>query len=65
MRLMKEKREEANLTQEQLASMIGINRTTITKIENGSRPSVDNAQKIAKILGFDWTEFFKNIKTSA
>ena len=62
---MKKKREMANLTQEQLANMIGINRTTITKIENGSRPSVDNAQKIAKILDFDWTEFFKNIKTSA
>lgn len=62
MRLMKEKREKANLTQEQLAIMIGVNRTTITKIENGSRPSIDNAQKIARILSFDWTEFFKNKK---
>ena len=58
MKLMREKREEAHLTQQQLATMIGISRTTITKIENGGRPSVNTAQKIANILGFDWTLFF-------
>ncbi|MDI6619701.1 MAG: helix-turn-helix transcriptional regulator [Clostridiales bacterium] len=58
MKLMREKREEAHLTQQQLATMIGISRTAITKIENGGRPSVNTAQKIANILGFDWTLFF-------
>ncbi|WP_213996438.1 helix-turn-helix transcriptional regulator [Tepidanaerobacter syntrophicus] len=58
--LIKEKRNAKGLTQEQLAMLIGVDRTTITKIENGSaRPSVDNAKKIGKVLGFDWTIFFE------
>lgn len=56
---MREKREENSLTQEQLAALVGVDRTTITKIENGNRPSIDNARKIAEVLGFDWTLFFK------
>ncbi len=59
MQLMREKREENSLTQEQLAALVGVDRTTITKIENGNRPSIDNARKIAEVLGFDWTLFFK------
>lgn len=63
---MKEKRENKRLTQEQLAEIVGVDRTTITKIENGSRPSVRTAQKIAEALKFDWTIFFEDEeKTSA
>ena len=63
---MKEKRENNKLTQEQLAEIVGVDRTTITKIENGGRPSVKTAQKIAEALKFDWTIFFKeDEKTSA
>lgn len=44
--LMKERRNTKGLSQEQLEALIGVYRTTITKIENGSaRPSVDNAKK--------------------
>lgn len=58
MELLKKKREEANLTQAQLAEMIGINRSTIAKIENGGGTSVRTAKKIAEALGFDWISFF-------
>lgn len=53
-------RKSRNMTQEQLATQCGISRTMITHIENGnSTPSVETAQAIAKVLGFDWTRFFE------
>ncbi len=56
---MKERRLARGLTQEQVAKLAGVDRTTITKIENGTlRPSVKTAQKIAQVLDFDWTLFF-------
>lgn len=65
MKTMKDKREEKKLTQEQLAEIVGVDRSTITKIENGGRPSVKTAQKIAEVLEFDWTAFFNNCQKSA
>ena len=57
--VMKERRLARGLTQEQVAKIAGVDRTTITKIENGTlRPSVKTAQKIAQVLDFDWTIFF-------
>jgi len=57
--IMKERRLARGLTQEQVAKLAGVDRTTITKIENGTtRPSVKTAQKIAQVLDFDWTIFF-------
>ena len=57
--IMKERRLARGLTQEQVAKLAGVDRTTITKIENGTlRPSVKTAQKIAQVLDFDWTLFF-------
>ena len=51
------------LTQEELAVLCGVKRTTITEIENGnSRPSVETAKAIAKVLGFKWTKFFEDKK---
>jgi len=58
---LKELRHESNLTQEQLARMVGISRTMVTEIENGNaNPSVKVAKKIAAVLGFDWTSFFED-----
>lgn len=66
MELMKKRREERNLTQEKLAEIIKVDRTTITKIEKGVTPSVKTAKAIAKILEFDWTMFFgESEKTTA
>jgi len=56
---MKGRRLARGLTQEQVAKLAGVDRTTITKIENGTaKPSVKTAQKIAQVLDFDWTLFF-------
>ena len=58
---LKELRQRNNLTQEQLAKMVGISRTMITEIENGkANPSVEVAKKIAAVLGFDWTRFYED-----
>lgn len=61
---MREKRELKGLTQQQLADLIGRDRSLIAKIENGSRPSVETAKKIAAILGFEWTRFFDDAPDS-
>lgn len=54
-------RLEKQLTQEQAAKLIGIPRTTYSSIEQGRRkPSVKNAMRIASVLQFDWTIFFKD-----
>ncbi|MCX7841509.1 MAG: helix-turn-helix domain-containing protein [Clostridia bacterium] len=65
MEIMKAKREEKRLTQEQLAEAVGVDRSTITKIENGGRPSVKTAQKIAEVLEFDWTEFYSDYQKNS
>ena len=59
---LKELRQRSNnLTQEQLAKMVGISRTMITEIENGkANPSVEVAKKIAAVLGFEWVRFFED-----
>ena len=57
---LKEIRKNANLTQAGLADMCGCERSFIGKIENGAAtPSVRLAKKIAKVLSFDWTLFYK------
>lgn len=59
--LKKLRNKSNNMTQEQLAKIVGISRTMITEIENGNaNPSVEVAKKIAAVLGFDWTLFYQN-----
>ena len=49
--MLKTLREQKNLTQEQLAEMCGVRRTTISMIEVGTnKPSIDLALKLAKTL---------------
>jgi len=48
---VKQARKHAGLTQLQLASLIGVHRTVIARIENGTHsPNVTLALKIAKAL---------------
>lgn len=57
---MKNIRESMNMTQQELASKSCVSRVTISRIENGKfLPSVDVAKRIAEVLNFDWTLFFK------
>ncbi len=56
---LKKIRENAGLTQEQVAEKSGIGRATYGHIESGERGvTVANAKKISKALGFHWTNFF-------
>ncbi len=61
---IKNLREAKNMTQEELAKLIGVDRTTITKIEGGARPSIDTAKKIGGALGFEWVKFYDEKKAS-
>lgn len=57
---LKEAREKSGMTQQELADKVLISRTAIANIECGfNSPSVETAQRIGEVLGFDWTEFFK------
>lgn len=56
---LREERLKRGYTQESLGKEVGLVRQAISNIENGiNHPSVDTAQKLAKVLGFDWTRFF-------
>lgn len=58
--MIREKRIAAGMTQEDLASKIGVGRTTITMIENNkSKPSIKIARLIARELGIRWYDLFE------
>lgn len=58
---LRAEREKKKLTQLQLAERVDVQRQTISNIECGlAKPTVENAKKIAKVLEFDWTEFFND-----
>lgn len=59
-RWLKEYRKKENITQQMVAEKSNISQGTYALIERDLRnPSVNTAKKIAKILKFDWTEFYK------
>ena len=52
-------RKEKNMSQKEVADEAGMNQASYCNIESGRRnPSVKVAQKLGRVLGFDWTEFF-------
>lgn len=56
-------RNKKGLSQSEVAKLTDITQQMYCYIENGERrPSPDLAQRIAKILNFDWTKFFKKEK---
>jgi len=58
---LKETRESKGYTQESLAEILEIPKTTYSSYEQGHRrPSVKRAKEIAVVLGFDWTIFFED-----
>ena len=60
---LKQLREDAGLSQGQLAKICGKVRQTIVEIEAGrNRPSVKLAKQFGVIFGIDWTDFFADIK---
>ena len=52
---------EKGFTKNQIAFILGVDRSYITHIVKGERvPSVDMAKRIAVLLGFDWRIFYAN-----
>ncbi len=59
---LKEKRENKKYTQTSFAKEIEISLQHYNYIENGKRrPTPEVAQKIADVLEFDWTLFYKTV----
>ncbi|MDD6041954.1 MAG: helix-turn-helix transcriptional regulator [Clostridia bacterium] len=59
---LKTRRLLIGISQTELAATAGISLSLVRKIEYGQRkPSVKVAKQIAAALGFDWTEFFKEV----
>lgn len=57
---LKDIREEKGLTQEEVAKLAGISRSSYGHVESGERgATVSTAKKIADVLGFHWTLFFE------
>lgn len=53
-------RKEKALTQLEVSSSAKISKQMYSAIETGERhPSVPTAKRIAEVLDFDWTRFFK------
>ncbi|ERI10821.1 helix-turn-helix transcriptional regulator [Aneurinibacillus aneurinilyticus] len=58
---MVDKRKSLKLTQEKIAKLAKIARTTYAMYEQGKRrPSVPVAKRLAKILKVKWTLFFED-----
>lgn len=52
-------RNVQGFTQQEVADAVGVERSTYAMYESGRRnPHVENAQRIALFLKFDWTIFF-------
>lgn len=52
-------RELKHFSEKQVADQVGISQPAYHTIECGQRnPSVQTAQKIGRVLGFDWTLFY-------
>ena len=57
---IKQMRIDKNMSQKELSEKSGVSVQMVSMVETGyRRPSVPTAQKIASVLGFDWTEFFE------
>jgi transcriptional regulator with XRE-family HTH domain len=62
---VKERREELELTQEDLAGRAGIHRTYLSDIERGSRNvSLINVERLAAALDLSLPELFQRVERS-
>ncbi len=56
---IKELRELNKFSQETLAELIGINRNSLSKIENGDTyPKPENLEKLKEVLNVEFKDFF-------
>lgn len=60
MNMLKQIRQNNNMSQYQLAESAGLTHTSISRYETGKRTlSVENAKKLAAVLGVEWTCLFE------
>lgn len=58
--LMKNRRKELNLTQQQLADMCALSRVSISNYESGkAEPTMENLEKLSKVLDIDITDLIE------
>lgn len=54
-------RQKASLTQEELASKVGLSRVTITSIEQGKRKvAIEELSKFCEVFGCSYTDFLSS-----
>lgn len=59
---LRERREEKGYTQQRLAEAVGVTQVAISLVESGDRqPSITLAKKIARVLDFDWVQFYDDM----
>ena len=58
-KIVREKRNELNITQNRLSELSEINRAMLSRIENGDYlPTIDQLEKLGEILNFDFDDLF-------
>ena len=58
--IIKNNREKLNISQKKLCELTGINRATISKIENGDYlPSIEQLEELGKIFKFEYEDLFE------
>jgi transcriptional regulator with XRE-family HTH domain len=62
---LRSRRNELNLTQAQLAEIVGVDRSMISKLESGGRCSISVGLRIAKALETTLEELFGTDEISA
>ena len=56
---LKKYRLQTEMTMKDVADVVGITQVSYWQIEHGiCKPKVENAKKIANLLGFDWRLFY-------
>lgn len=64
-RLLKQYRKNCNLTQQQVADALSINRTTYTYYETGkTEPSLGTLHKLVKMFGITYDDLLPEVKKS-
>jgi transcriptional regulator with XRE-family HTH domain len=59
-KLIRNRRRESNMTQEELGNLIGVKHSYISKIESGlQRGSYESLAKISQALKIPWSEILK------
>lgn len=57
--MLRRRRHELNLKQDDVAKMLGVNQSTVAKYERGDRIGADRLDKVAEFLGLDFDDVLR------